>query len=223
MPGGWLVRLPEAFTPEQAMAIGTAGYTAMLCLLRLEELGLTPAAGPVLVTGATGGVGSVALMLLAKRGFEPHALTGRPQEEPYLRDLGAAGIVPRGEYDVPGKPLAKERWAGGIDAVGSHVLANLLAATKRGGAVAACGLAGGMNLPANVAPFILRGVTLAGIDSVYAPLERRQEAWRRLARDLDPTKLAAATRTVGLSEVEGAARDLLEGRVRGRVVVDIAG
>ena len=183
--GDWLVRLPASMSAREAMAIGTAGYTAMLAVMALEKHGLTPEAGPIAVTGAAGGVGSVATAILAKLGYHVIASTGRPAEHAYLSDLGAAEILPREELSVPAKPLAKERWAGGIDAVGSHTLANVLSMTSYGGAVAACGLAGGMDLPASVAPFILRGVSLLGIDSVMAPKAIRLEAWRRIARDLE--------------------------------------
>ncbi len=219
--GDWLVPLPASMSTREAMAIGTAGYTAMLCVMALERHGLKPEQGPVAVTGAAGGVGSVAIALLAKRGFTVHAVTGRPAEADYLKGLGAAEIVPRQELAGPPKPLAKERWAGGVDAVGSTTLANLLSMTRYGGAVAACGLAGGMDLPASVAPFILRGVCLYGIDSVMCPLPRRKEAWKALENGLDRQKLAAMTREIGLSEVIGAAPDILAGQVRGRVVVKI--
>lgn len=221
VPGDWLVRLPDAYSLEDAMAIGTAGYTAMLAVMRLDEEGLKPDAGPVLVTGAMGGVGSVALMLLAKRGFEVWALTGRPEEEAHLKSLGAAGIVPREELAGKQKPLMKERWAGGVDAVGSHVLANLLASTRYRGTVAACGLAAGMDLPVTVAPFILRGVTLAGIDSVYVPGPRRRAAWHHLAQELPAERLRAISRTIGLDAVEAASAELLAGKVKGRLVVEI--
>jgi acrylyl-CoA reductase (NADPH) len=219
--GEWLLRVPEAFTERQAMAIGTAGYTAMLCVLALERHGLQPGDGEVLVTGASGGVGSVAVPLLAARGHRVVASTGRTEEAEYLRSRGAAEIIPREELSRPGKPLGKERWAGVVDSVGSHTLANACATTRYGGAVAACGLAAGMDFPATVAPFILRGVTLYGIDSVRAPAERRQEAWRRLASDLDPAKIEAMTTEVALGEVPAAAETLLAGRVRGRIVVDV--
>jgi acrylyl-CoA reductase (NADPH) len=219
--GDWLVRLPAAMSAREAMAIGTAGYTAMLAVMALERHGLTPASGPVAVTGAAGGVGSVAIAILAKRGFSVSAVTGRPGEAGYLKDLGAAEIVDRKEFAKPAKMLAKERWAGGIDAVGSTTLANLLSMTRYGGAVAACGLAGGMDLPTSVAPFILRGVCLYGIDSVMCPLPRRLEAWKRLENDLDRPKLAAITREIGLSEVPKAAEAILAGQVRGRIVVKI--
>ncbi|HEX4533428.1 MAG TPA: MDR family oxidoreductase [Rhizomicrobium sp.] len=218
----WLVPLPPAFTPSQAMAIGTAGYTAMLCVLALEHLDVTPAKGPVLVTGASGGVGSVAVALLAKLGYRVIASTGRPQEEAYLRALGASEVIPRGELSGDPRPMAKERWAGAIDSVGSKTLANALSSTQYGGAVAACGLAGGMDLPTSVAPFILRGVSLAGIESVYMPMPRRLKAWERLSHDLDLKKLDAMTHTIGLSNVREAAEQILAGQVRGRLVVDIA-
>ena len=219
--GQWLVRLPAGLSERDAMAIGTAGYTAMLAVMALERHGLKPASGPVLVTGAAGGVGSVAVALLAKLGFAVIASTGRPKEADYLKSLGASEIIPRPELTVPPKPLAKERWAGAVDSVGSTTLANALSMTRYGGAVAACGLAGGMDLPGSVAPFILRGVSLLGIDSVQCPLPQRIEAWRRLASDLDRGKLAQMTREIGLDEVIPAAGTLLEGRVRGRIVVKI--
>lgn len=222
VPGDWLVPLPKGYSLADAMAIGTAGYTAMLAVLRLEAAGLEPKSGPLLVTGAMGGVGSVAILVLARLGFEVWALTGRPAEAEHLKSLGAAGIVPREELASPGKPLTKERWAGGIDAAGSHVLANLLAATKYGGTVAACGLAAGMDLSMTVAPFILRGVTLAGIDSVYVPGARRRQAWHRLAQDLPAGRLREISRSIALDEVIAAAPELLAGRVRGRLVVDLA-
>jgi acrylyl-CoA reductase (NADPH) len=203
------------------MAIGTAGYTAMLAVMALERHGLKPADGPVVVTGAAGGVGSVAIALLAGLGFQVIASTGRREEADYLKGLGAADIVDRGELAGPPKPLAKERFAGGIDSVGSATLANLLSMTKYGGAVAACGLAGGMDLPGSVAPFILRGVSLLGIDSVQCPLTLRNTAWRRLDSDLDRAKLEGMIRQIGLSEVIGVAGTILEGRVRGRIVVKI--
>ncbi len=218
---GWLVPLPDAFSPAQAMAIGTAGYTAMLAVLALERHGLSPADGAVLVTGAVGGVGSVAVALLARLGWHVIASTGRAAEADYLRALGAAEVIDRAELSAPGKPLARERWAAAVDAVGSHTLANVLAGTRRGGAVAACGLAAGMDLPASVAPFILRGVALLGIDSVMCPRPRRLEAWRRLAADLDPGKLTSMTRTVRLDEVLALAPRILDGQVRGRVVVTV--
>ena len=219
--GEWLVPLPAAFTPRQAMAVGTAGYTAMLCVLALERHGLRPGDGEILVTGANGGVGSVAIAVLAKLGYRVVASTGRPAEADHLRALGAAEVIDRAELAAPGKPLGKERWAGVVDAVGSHTLANACATTRYRGAVAACGLAQGMDFPASVAPFILRGVTLYGIDSVMAPQTLRLEAWARLARDLDPAKLEAITREIGLGDAIATAGALLEGKVRGRVVVDV--
>ena len=219
--GQWLVRLPASMSPREAMAIGTAGYTAMLAVMALERHGIKPEQGPVVVTGAAGGVGSVAIALLAKLGFQVIASTGRREEADYLKGLGASEIIDRAELPAPGKPLAKERWIGGIDSVGSTTLANLLSMTKYGGAVAACGLAGGMDLPSSVAPFILRGVSLLGIDSVMCPLALRNEAWRRLESDLDRGKLEQMTREIGLSEVIGEAGSILEGRVRGRIVVKI--
>ena len=217
----WLVRLPEGLSARDAMAIGTAGYTAMLAVMALERHGLKPAHGPVLVTGAAGGVGSVAVAVLAKLGFQVIASTGRSNEASYLKDLGASEIIDRAELAGPPRPLAKERWAGGIDSVGSATLANALSMTKYGGAVAACGLAGGMDLPGSVAPFILRGVALLGIDSVQCSPELRIAAWKRLASDLDRGKLAAMTSEIGLSDVIGTAGAILEGRVRGRIVVKI--
>ena len=221
LKGDWLVPLPAAFTPRQAMAIGTAGYTAMLCVMALERHGVTPANGEVLVTGANGGVGSVAVALLAKLGYTVVASTGRPQEADYLKALGAAEIIDRAQLSAPGKPLAKERWAGAVDTVGSHTLANVCASMKYRGAVAACGLAQGMDFPSSVAPFILRGVTLAGVDSVMAPRAERLEAWRRLAQDLDVARLELMTHEIGLGEAVATAAALLEGKVRGRVVVDV--
>jgi acrylyl-CoA reductase (NADPH) len=221
VPGGWLVALPAAFTPMQAMAIGTAGYTAMLCVLALERQGLVAGDGPVLVTGASGGVGSIAVAVLGKLGFEVVASTGRPVEADYLRSLGAAEVIDRAELSEPGRALGKERWAGAIDSVGSHTLANVLAGTRYGGAVAACGLAQGMDLPASVAPFILRGVTLAGVDSVMAPKEVRIEAWDRLGRDLDPAKLDALTEVRSLDDAPALAPEILAGRIRGRVVLTV--
>ena len=219
--GDWLIPIPSAFSAEQAMAIGTAGYTAMLCVLALEDAGITPDMGDILVTGAAGGVGSVAVSLLAARGYRVLAATGRPQEESYLKGLGAADIVSRDELSGKVRTLGKQRWAGGVDVVGSTVLANVLSMTKYGGAVAACGLAGGMDLPTKVAPFILRGVRLLGVDSVYAPRGRREKAWQRLAEDLDPSHLGTMTRIVGLEESLAVAADVIDGKTRGRVVVDI--
>lgn len=219
--GDWLVRLPAGFTPRQAMAIGTAGYTAMLCVMALERHGIRPGDGEILVTGASGGVGSVAIALLANLGYRVVAATGRLAESAYLDTLGAQAVIDRGELSAPGKPLGKERWAGVIDTVGSHTLANACATTRYGGAVAACGLAGGMDFPATVAPFILRGVTLYGIDSVMAPLPLRQQAWQRLERDLDRTKLDAITTEISLAEAPAFAEKLLAGQVRGRLAVKI--
>lgn len=221
LKGDWLVPLPAAFTARQAMAIGTAGYTAMLCVMALERHGVSPAHGEVLVTGANGGVGSVAVALLAKLGYTVVASTGRPQEADYLKALGATEIIDRAQLSAPGKPLAKERWAGAVDTVGSHTLANVCASMKYRGTVTACGLAQGMDFPSSVAPFILRGVTLAGVDSVMAPRAERLEAWRRLAQDLDVTRLDLMTHEIGLGEVVATAAALLEGKVRGRVVVDV--
>ncbi len=223
LPGDVLVRLPDGFTTRQAMAIGTAGYTAMLCVMALERHGLTPGAGEVLVTGATGGVGSVAVALLARLGHAVVAATGKPAEADYLRHLGAGAVIDRAELSAAGKPLQKERWAGVVDAVGSHTLANALAQTRYGGCVAACGLAGGTDLPSTVMPFILRGVTLAGIDSVMAPLVLRQQAWQRLASDLDPALLESMVEDITLEEAPARAADLMAGKVRGRLVVTIEG
>jgi acrylyl-CoA reductase (NADPH) len=219
--GDWLVPLPSVFDAKQAMAIGTAGYTAMLCVIALEKNGVTPDKGEILVTGATGGVGSVAVAILSKLGYKVVALTGRPEESEYVTDLGASEIMDRSELSEPGRLLAKERWAGVVDVVGSHVLANACASTKYGGVVTACGLAGGMDFPATVAPFILRGVSLIGIDSVMCPKAARIEAWRRLGEDLDLTKLGSIAHEVGLSKTIEAAEDLLAGKIRGRVVVDV--
>jgi acrylyl-CoA reductase (NADPH) len=219
LKGDWLVRLPAAFTPRQAMAIGTAGYTAMLCVLALEQHGVAPGDGEVLVTGATGGVGSVAIALLARLGHRVVAASGKPQEADYLARLGAAQVIDRAELAAPGKPLQKERWAAVVDALGSHTLVNALAQTRYGGVVAACGLAQGMDLPGSVAPFILRGVTLAGIDSVMCSKPRRELAWARLARDLDAALLEAMTSEVTLAEASAAAARLMAGQVRGRIVV----
>lgn len=219
--GDWLVRLPEKISARDAMAIGTAGYTAMLAVIALERAGVVPARGPVIVTGAAGGVGSVAIAILAKLGYTVIASTGRPTEADYLKGLGAAEIIERKELTGAPRMLGKERWAGGVDAVGSTTLANVLSMTRYGGAVAACGLAGGMDLPTSVAPFILRGVSLIGIDSVMCPLPRRQEAWRRLETDLDPGKIAAMTSEIGLGGVIDAGTRILAGEVRGRIVVKI--
>jgi acrylyl-CoA reductase (NADPH) len=220
--GDWLVRLPEGMNAREAMAIGTAGYTAMLAVLALERYGLTPASGPVVVTGAAGGVGSVAIAILSKRGFQVTAATGRIAEADYLRHLGASEIIERKELAGTPRPLAKERWAGGVDSVGSTTLANVLSMTRYGGAVAACGLAGGMDLPGSVAPFILRGVSLLGIDSVMHPRAGRELAWQRLAADLDSAKLAEMTNEIGLGEVIDAGRKIIEGQVRGRLIVRVA-
>ena len=219
--GDWLVPLPPAFSPAQAMAIGTAGYTAMLAVLALEHHGITPDRGDVLVTGASGGLGSVAIAVLAKLGYRVVASTGRLEEVDYLKSLGAAEIIDRKELSSPGKPLGKERWAGAVDCVGSHTLANVLASTSYRGVVTACGLAQGMDLPASVAPFILRAATLVGIDSVMAPKELRLKAWSRLAADLAVDKLETMTAEVGLGGVPKVAQDILAGRIRGRVVVDV--
>lgn len=220
--GDWLVRVPERFSTRDAMAIGTAGYTSMLCVLAIERLGGTPDRGDALVTGANGGVGSLAVALLAKRGWRVVASTGRVQEADHLRALGAAEVVDRAELSAPGRPLGKERWAAVVDSVGSHTLANACAQVKYGGVVAACGLAQGLDFPASVAPFILRGVTLAGIDSVMAPIALRRQAWARLAEDLPDGVLQANTREIGMDQVIDTARALLDGRVRGRVVVKVA-
>jgi acrylyl-CoA reductase (NADPH) len=219
--GDWLVRLPASMSARDAMAIGTAGYTAMLSVMALERAGLNPARGPVVVTGAAGGVGSVAVALLAKLGYAVTASTGRPAEAEYLKSLGASEIIDRKELAGPARPLAKERWAGGIDAVGSTTLANVLSMTRYGGTVAACGLAGGMDLPTSVAPFILRGVSLLGIDSVMCPLPLRQQAWQRLAVDLAKEKLVAMTTEIGLGDVIDAGKRIVQGQVRGRIVVKI--
>ena len=219
--GDWLVRLPEGMSVRDAMAIGTAGYTAMLSVLALEKHGLAPKDGPIVVTGAAGGVGSVATAVLSKLGYHVIASTGRVSEADYLKSLGAAEVIDRAELSGPAKPLAKERWAGGIDSVGSTTLANLLSMTKYAGAIAACGLAGGMDLPTSVAPFILRGVCLLGIDSVMCPIELRRTAWNRLAIDLDPKKLIEITHEIGLDGVVDAGAKILAGQVRGRIVVKI--
>ncbi len=220
--GDWLVRLPDGMSGREAMAIGTAGFTAMLSVLALERHGVTPKHGPVVVTGAAGGVGSVAIALLAKLGFHVIASTGRASESQYLRDLGATEIIDRNDLSGPAKMLGKERWAGGIDSVGSTTLANLLSMTKYGGAIAACGLAAGMDLPSSVAPFILRGVCLLGIDSVMCPIEPRKVAWSRLAKDLDRSKLSEITHEIGLDEIIATGPKILAGQVRGRLVVKIS-
>jgi acrylyl-CoA reductase (NADPH) len=219
--GDWLVRLPEGMSARDAMAIGTAGYTAMLSVLALEKHGISRKSGPVVVTGAAGGVGSVAIAVLSKLGYHVIASTGRASEADYLKSLGAAEVIDRNELSGPAKPLAKERWAGGVDSVGSTTLANLLSMTKYGGAIAACGLAAGMDLPSSVAPFILRGVCLLGIDSVMCPIEQREVAWARLATDLDREKLAEITHEIGLADVVGQGPKILAGQVRGRIVVKI--
>jgi len=219
--GDWLVRLPQRISTRDAMAIGTAGYTAMLAVLALEKHGVSPGSGPIVVTGAAGGVGSVATAVLSKLGYHIIASTGRMAEASYLKGLGAAEVIDRAELSGPVKPLAKERWAGGIDSVGSTTLANLLSMAQYGGAIAACGLAGGMDLPSSVAPFILRGVCLLGIDSVMCPISQRKIAWSRLATDLDPTKLSEITHEINLDQVIGEAGKILAGQVRGRIVVKI--
>lgn len=219
--GDWLVALPQGLSARDAMAIGTAGFTAMLSVLALEKHGLSPKSGPVVVTGAAGGVGSVATAVLSKLGYHVIASTGRASEAGYLKEIGAAEVIDRNELSAPAKPLAKERWAGGVDSVGSTTLANLLSMTKYGGAIAACGLAAGMDLPSSVAPFILRGVCLLGIDSVMCPIEPRKAAWQRLASDLDRTKLSEITKEISLDEVSEWGAKILAGQVRGRIVVKI--
>lgn len=220
-PGDWLVKLPPPLTPRDAAGIGTAGYTAAMCVQALERHGLTPADGPLLVTGATGGVGSIAVMLLARAGFEVTALSGKADAADYLRRLGAAEVLARAEFATPGKPLQKETYAGVVDTLGGHALANACARVRRNGAVAACGLAMGMDFPGTVAPFILRGVTLYGIDSVYAPSARRQDAWYLLSCYIRPDDLASVCKTIGLDEAIPAASELLAGRVTGRLVVEV--
>jgi len=221
LPGEWLLPIPAPFSPFEAAALGTAGYTAALCVQALLGHGLTPAGGPVLVTGASGGVGSVATLLLARAGFQVTALSGKAGAADYLKRLGAAEALARAEFAAPGKPLQKERFAGVVDSLGSHALANACAQVRRDGAVAACGLAMGMDFPGTVAPFILRGVTLYGIDSVYAALDRRRSAWALLARHLTPADLAVMARTIGLAEAIDEAERLLAGEVAGRIVVDV--
>jgi len=221
LKGDWLVPLPDAFTPKQAMAIGTAGYTAMLCVLGLEKNGVTPDQGEILVTGAAGGVGSVAISILAKLGYTVVASTGRPEQADYLKELGATDTIDRNELSEKGRPLGKERWAGAVDAVGSHTLANICATMKYGGTVAACGLAQGFDLPATVMPFILRGVTLAGIDSVYCPKPKRIEAWNRLATDLDLKHIELMMNEISLADAIPTATEQMAGKTRGRVVVDV--
>jgi acrylyl-CoA reductase (NADPH) len=221
LKGDWLIPMPEGMTGRSAMAIGTAGYTAMLSVMALERHGITPGRGPVVVTGANGGVGSVAIAVLGKLGYEVIASTGRTEEAEFLKSLGASEVIHRDELSGPAKPLAKERWAGAVDAVGSHTLANVLSMTSYGGAVTACGLAQGMDLPTSVAPFILRGVSLLGIDSVMAPLALRQEAWSRLVSDLDLDKLEALSSEIGFDGIIDAAHQIIDGKIRGRVVVDM--
>lgn len=217
----WLIPLPEGLTPQQAMGVGTAGYTAMLCVMALERYGIKPDMGPILVTGANGGVGTVAIAILSKLGFDVTASTGRVNESDFLKELGANSIIDRAELSEPGRPLGKEIWAGAVDAVGSHTLANVLAQTKYGGAVAACGLAQGFDLPATVMPFILRGVALLGVDSVMASRELRMEAWSRIVSDLDLSKLEALTAEIGFDDLIETATNIVEGKVRGRVIVNI--
>jgi acrylyl-CoA reductase (NADPH) len=219
--GDWLIPMPEGMDGRSAMAIGTAGYTAMLSVMALERHGIDPTRGPVVVTGANGGVGTVAIAVLGKLGYEVIASTGRPEESEFLKQLGASEVIHRDELSGPAKPLNKERWIGGIDAVGSHTLANVLSMTSYGGAVTACGLAQGMDLPGSVAPFILRGVSLLGIDSVMAPLALRQEAWGRLVNDLDISKLEALSTEIGFDGIIDAAHAIIDGKVRGRVVVNM--
>jgi acrylyl-CoA reductase (NADPH) len=219
--GDWLVALPQGLSARDAMAIGTAGFTAMLSVLALEKHGLSPKSGPVVVTGAAGGVGSVAIAVLSKLGYHVIASTGRASEADYLKEIGAAEVIDRNELSAAAKPLAKERWAGGVDSVGSTTLANLLSMTKYGGAIAACGLAAGMDLPSSVAPFILRGVCLLGIDSVMCPIEPRKAAWQRLAPDLDRTKLSEITHEISIDDVSEWGAKILAGQVRGRIVVKI--
>jgi acrylyl-CoA reductase (NADPH) len=220
--GEWLVKMPDGMTAAHAMAIGTAGYTSMLCVMALEDAGITPDSGEILVTGAAGGVGSVAIAILSRLGYSVTASTGRTSEEAFLKGLGASSIIDREEFNTPPKPLAKSRWAGCVDAVGSTTLANVLSQMNYGGAVAACGLAQGMDLPASVAPFILRGVRLQGVDSVMCPKPRREQAWVRLAKDLDTAKLDSLTTHIKLDDVIAAGADIMSGKVRGRIVVDIA-
>lgn len=219
--GDWLIALPQGLSARDAMAIGTAGFTAMLSVLALEKHGISSKSGPVVVTGAAGGVGSVATVVLSKLGYHVIASTGRASEADYLKSLGAAEVIDRNELSAPAKPLARERWAGGVDSVGSTTLANLLSMTKYGGAIAACGLAAGMDLPSSVAPFILRGVCLLGIDSVMCPIDPRKAAWQRLASDLDRTKLSEITTEIPLAEVPEWGAKILAGQVRGRIVVKI--
>ncbi len=222
LPADWAIPIPEGLDARSAMAVGTAGYTAMLCVMALESHGVVPDAGEIVVTGAAGGVGSMAIAILSRLGYDVVASTGRTSERDYLLGLGAHEVIDRGEFSEPGRPLGKERWAGAIDTVGSHTLANVCATTRYGGTVAACGLAQGMDLPATVAPFILRGVTLAGIDSVYCPRPIRVTAWRRISDLLDAERLEPMTTSIGLAEVFDAAEEQLEGRIRGRVVIDLS-
>ena len=221
LKGDWLIPRPAGISARTAMAIGTAGYTAMLCAMALQEQGVSKDSGDILVTGASGGVGSVAISILSTWGYRVVASTGKLAEADYLKSLGAAEVIDRAELSVPGKPLQKERWAGVVDSVGSHTLANAVAQTRYGGTVAACGLAQGMDFPSSVAPFILRGVKLIGVDSVMAPKEKRIAAWQRLAKDFDPAKLDRITQEIGLSEAIAHAPDILAGKVRGRIVVDV--
>ncbi len=223
LKGDWLLPLPEKLSAREAMAIGTAGYTAMLCIMALEDHGIGPASGDILVSGATGGVGSIAISLLARAGYAVTASTGRAAKEAdYLKSLGATNIIERAQLSEPGRPLQKERWAAAIDVAGGHTLANICASTAYGGVVAACGLAEHMDFPASVLPFILRGITLCGIDSVHAGMERRRSAWERLARDMDRKKLTKMSRSIGLAESLNAANELLQGKIRGRLVVDMS-
>jgi len=221
LSANWLIPMPKGLTPIQAMGVGTAGYTAMLCVIALEKAGISPSSGPVVVTGANGGVGSVAIAILSKLGYHVIASTGRPNEADFLKDLGASEIIDRAELSEPGRPMGKERWVGGVDAVGSHTLANVIAQTSYGGAVAACGLAQGFDLPMTVMPFILRGVSLLGIDSVMQPKDVRIEAWNRIAQDLDLAKLEAITTVIGFDQIIETATDIVDGKVRGRVAIDM--
>ncbi len=221
LSANWLIPMPKGLTPIQAMGVGTAGYTAMLCVMALEDAGIEPSTGPIVVTGANGGVGSVAIAILSKLGYHVIASTGRPEESEFLTSLGASEIIDRKELSEPGRPMGKERWAGGVDAVGSHTLANIIAQTNYGGAVAACGLAQGFDLPMTVMPFILRGVSLLGVDSVMQPKEKRIEAWGRIAKDLDLKKLEAITTVIGFDNIIETATNIVDGKVRGRVSVDM--
>lgn len=221
LSSNWLIPMPKGITPVQAMGVGTAGYTAMLSIMALERQGIEPSSGPVIVTGANGGVGSVAIAILAKLGYHVIASTGRTSEEAFLKELGASEIIDRAELSEPGRPLGKERWIAGVDAVGSHTLANVLAQTSYGGSVTACGLAQGFDLPSTVMPFILRGVNLLGIDSVMQPKKRRIEAWERIVSDLDLEKLEKITTVIGFDDIIETAKDIIDGKVRGRVAVDM--